>query len=61
MAKKTNEQRSNAAHSVVLVHNQRLGIDTDEMPIESQIAELAKGLRILAEEYGLDFDDISKQ
>lgn len=61
MIEKTNAQRSNAAHSVVLVHNQRLGIDAADMPIEGQITELAKGLRILAEEYGLDFDDISKQ
>lgn len=52
---KTKKQRSDAAYSAVLAHTSYASIDGDT-PIEEKIAELGKGLRVLCEEYGVDFD-----
>jgi hypothetical protein len=52
---KSNKQRSDAAYSAVLAHTSYASIPTDA-DTDTKIKELLKGLRILSEEYGVDFE-----
>ncbi|MDP2566448.1 hypothetical protein [Pseudoalteromonas marina] len=52
---KNDKQRSDAAYSAVLAHTNYASIPSDA-DIETKIKETLKGLRILSEEYGVDFD-----
>lgn len=52
---KSNKQRSDAALSAVLAHTSYASIPTDA-DIDTKIKELLKGLRVLSEEYGVDFE-----
>jgi hypothetical protein len=52
------KQRSVSAYSAVLAHANYAGLDSASF--ETKIAELTKGMRVLCDEYGIDFDDASK-
>ncbi len=51
-------QRSISAYSAVHAHAEYAGIGNESL--ETKIIELTKGMRVLCEEYGVDFDEASK-
>ena len=57
----TNKQRSESAFSAVLAHaSYSLLDDSESTDTNTKIIELLKGLRVLCDEYGVDFEADSK-